>query len=83
MTACPVGLCAYTRDMFYIIICKKLFHFTRDISFTGALSVLICIGIPIIATTSNKCVITESGFSDLKQLPIEIQNMCLWYGVHS
>ena len=35
-------------------------------TYEGALSVLICVGIPIIAIISSKCVITQSAVSELK-----------------
>lgn len=47
------------------------------------LSVLICTGTWLMVITSNKCVITESAFSELMQLPIEILIMYLWYGAHT
>jgi hypothetical protein len=56
------GLCGIPITCF--IICKKLFYFIRDICWTTVN--LICTGIPIIAITSNKCVITESAFSEVK-----------------
>ena len=33
--------------------------------------------------TYNKCVIAESAFQNLKQLPIETLNMYPWYYVHT
>jgi hypothetical protein len=50
----------------YVLICKKSFILLEK--YAGAVSVLICNGIPIIAITYNKCVITKSAFSE-KQLP--------------
>jgi hypothetical protein len=50
--------------MFYIIIFKK--HFILLEINAGPLSILIYIGIPMMAITSNKCVTTESAFNDAK-----------------
>ena len=49
--------------MLYIIICKKCSILWE--TYAGASSVLICAGSPIIAITYNKCIITESAFSEL------------------
>lgn len=43
----------------------KTFFILLD-TYVGPFSVLICMSIPIMATTSNKCVITESAFSEAK-----------------
>ena len=52
--------------MLYILICKNCFILLETQA--GTLSVLIYTGIPIMAMTSNKCVITESVFSELKAI---------------
>ena len=44
--------------MVYLLICKVLKFLL--VTYAGALSVLICIGIPIIAITSNKHIMAES-----------------------
>ena len=60
----PVRLYNYGYSMFYIIIFKK--HFILLEINAGPLSILIYIGIPMMAITSNKCVTTESAFNDAK-----------------
>ena len=43
--------------------------------YAGAFTVLICTDVPIIPTTSNKCLITESAFSEFKAVAFEILNI--------
>ena len=47
------------------------------------MSVFIYAGIPIIVLISSKCVITQSIFSELKAVTIEILSMYLWYGAYT
>lgn len=64
-TACPVGLCG--MPAIYASCCDmkdSCFILLED--YAGAMSGLICTGVPMMAITSNKFVITKSSFSKPK-----------------
>ena len=66
--------------MFYFLI-KNCFIFLE--TYPGALSVFICLDIPIMLIISNNDVITKSAFSKLKAVAIENLNRYQWCSVHN